>query len=174
MNSAKRGAHLMEDPDSFTLPLISYRPDIDRALDLAIAEINEKTDLNIERAKYRRVTGLVFAIKTQSDIEGSRVRCVKPKSVPPRLPDFVESMKGKAGHLNAVQRSLRNFLQAAKNARANLRRATANYLLVAREVSVIEDHRPASGLFASGGRNAERGMIALRVQDPTAGKRRHP
>jgi plasmid replication initiation protein len=90
------GAHLMEDPDSFTLPLISYRPDIepterledanfrDRALDLAIAEINEKTDLNIDRAKYRRVTGLVFAIKTQSDIEGSRVRYVKPKSV---LPD---------------------------------------------------------------------------------------
>jgi hypothetical protein len=73
---SEAGAHLMEDPDSFTLPLISYRPDIepterledanirDRALDLAIAEINEKTDVNIERAKYRRVTGLVFAIKT--------------------------------------------------------------------------------------------------------------
>ena len=75
---SEAGAHLMEDPDSFTLPLISYRPDIEpterledtnfreRALDLAIAEINEKTDLNIERAKHRRVTGLVFAIKTQS------------------------------------------------------------------------------------------------------------
>ena len=36
-----------------------------RALDLAIGEIKKKTDLNIElesieRAKYRRVTGLVF------------------------------------------------------------------------------------------------------------------
>ena len=42
-----------------------------RALDLAIGEINKKTDLNIElesieRAKYRRVTGLVFSIKAQS------------------------------------------------------------------------------------------------------------
>jgi hypothetical protein len=36
------------------------------------------------------------------------------------------------------------------------------------EESVIEDHRPASSLFVSGGRNAERGMIAPRVQDPTA------
>jgi Domain of unknown function (DUF4158) len=38
---------------------------------------------------------------------------------------------------------------------------------VAKEVSVIEDRRPAR-LFASGGRNAEREMIAPRVQDPTA------
>jgi plasmid replication initiation protein len=42
-----------------------------RALDLAIREINKKTDLNIElesieRAKHRRVTGLVFSIKAQS------------------------------------------------------------------------------------------------------------
>lgn len=42
-----------------------------RALDLAIGEINKKTDLNIElgsieRAKHRRVTGLVFSIKAQS------------------------------------------------------------------------------------------------------------
>ena len=41
-----------------------------RALDVAIAEINKKTDLRIklslmERSKYRRVTGLTFAIKTQ-------------------------------------------------------------------------------------------------------------
>ena len=62
--------------------VITYRPGIepterlkdanfrDRALDLAIAEINEKTDLNIERAKHRRVTGLVFAIKTQSISKG--------------------------------------------------------------------------------------------------------
>jgi hypothetical protein len=40
--------------------------------------------------------------------------------------------------------------------------------LVARKESVIEDHRPARSLFVSGGRNAERGMIAPRVQDPTA------
>ena len=42
-----------------------------RALDLAIGEINKKTDLNIElesieRAKHRRVTGVVFSIKAQS------------------------------------------------------------------------------------------------------------
>ena len=42
-----------------------------RALDLAIGEINKKTDLNIElesieRAKHRRVTGLVFSIKAKS------------------------------------------------------------------------------------------------------------
>jgi hypothetical protein len=41
-----------------------------RALDTAISEINEKTDLNIsleslERSKHRRVTALTFAIKTQ-------------------------------------------------------------------------------------------------------------
>jgi plasmid replication initiation protein len=41
-----------------------------RALDVAIAEINKKTDLRIklssmERSKHRRVTGLTFAIKTQ-------------------------------------------------------------------------------------------------------------
>jgi plasmid replication initiation protein len=39
-----------------------------RALDTAIAEINEKTDLNIsleslERSKHRRVTSVTFAIK---------------------------------------------------------------------------------------------------------------
>ena len=44
----------------------------------------------------------------------------------------------------------------------------SEFFWVAREVSVIEDHRPASGLLVSGGRNAERGMIALRVQEPTA------
>jgi plasmid replication initiation protein len=42
-----------------------------RALDTAIAEINEKTDLNIlleslERSKHRRVTALIFTIKTQA------------------------------------------------------------------------------------------------------------
>lgn len=42
-----------------------------RALDIAIREINEKTDLNIalesvERSSYRRVTMLTFAIKTQA------------------------------------------------------------------------------------------------------------
>ena len=86
--------------------VITYRPDIEpterledanfreRALDLAIAEIDEKTDLNIERAKHRPGNRLGFCDQ-DSDIEGSRVRCVKPKSVPPRLPDFVESMKAK-------------------------------------------------------------------------------
>ena len=41
-----------------------------RALDIGISEINEKTDLNIsleslERSKHRRVTALTFTIKTQ-------------------------------------------------------------------------------------------------------------
>jgi plasmid replication initiation protein len=41
-----------------------------RALDLAIGEINKKTDLDIElesieRAKHRRVSGLVFSIKAK-------------------------------------------------------------------------------------------------------------
>ena len=42
-----------------------------RALDIAIAEINRKTDLNIvldslERAAHRRVTSLTFVIKAQA------------------------------------------------------------------------------------------------------------
>jgi plasmid replication initiation protein len=42
-----------------------------RALDVAIAEINKKTDLNItlqslERSSHRRVTTLTFAIKAQA------------------------------------------------------------------------------------------------------------
>ena len=40
-------------------------------------------------------------------------------------------------------------------------------ILVSREKSVKKGII-VSGLFVSGGRNAERGMIALRVQDPTA------
>jgi hypothetical protein len=41
-----------------------------RALDVAILEINKKTDLriklsSIERSKHRRVVALTFAIKTQ-------------------------------------------------------------------------------------------------------------
>jgi hypothetical protein len=41
-----------------------------RALDVAIAQINAKTDLkikvaSIERSKHRRVVALTFAIKTQ-------------------------------------------------------------------------------------------------------------
>ena len=46
-----------------------------RALDVAIAEINKKTDLkleieSLERAKHRRVTGLNFSIKTQAISNG--------------------------------------------------------------------------------------------------------
>jgi ATP-dependent DNA ligase len=67
-------------------------------LDLAIGEINKKTDLNIElesieRAKHRRVTGLVFSIKAQSTPVS--FRSVKPRSAALRLPDFVEPMKAK-------------------------------------------------------------------------------
>lgn len=45
-----------------------------RALDTAIAEIKEKTDLNIsleslERSKHRRVTSVTFAIKEQAVTE---------------------------------------------------------------------------------------------------------
>jgi plasmid replication initiation protein len=48
-----------------------------RALDTAIAEINKKTDLNIElealeRSKHRRVTMLTFTIKTQAIPNGNR------------------------------------------------------------------------------------------------------
>ena len=46
-----------------------------RALNLAIAEINYKTDLNIavaslERSKHRRVTALTFVIKEQAVPKG--------------------------------------------------------------------------------------------------------
>ncbi|MBV9105381.1 MAG: replication initiation protein [Verrucomicrobia bacterium] len=57
-------------------PPVSIRPNFrQRALDNAIAEINKKTDLrielqSIERAKHRRVTGLVFLVKTQSMPDG--------------------------------------------------------------------------------------------------------
>ena len=47
-----------------------------RALDTAIAEINKKTDLNIElqslgRSKHRRVTILTFAIKEKRVPDGN-------------------------------------------------------------------------------------------------------
>jgi plasmid replication initiation protein len=46
-----------------------------RALDTAIAEINQKTDLNVaiqslERSKHRRVTSVTFAIKEQAMPDG--------------------------------------------------------------------------------------------------------
>jgi hypothetical protein len=46
-----------------------------RAVDTAIAEINRKTDLNIEleslvRSKHRRVTSVTFAIKEQAVPDG--------------------------------------------------------------------------------------------------------
>jgi len=46
-----------------------------RALDTAIAEINRKTDLNIEleslvRSKHRRVTTVIFAIREQPVPDG--------------------------------------------------------------------------------------------------------
>jgi hypothetical protein len=45
-----------------------------RALDVAIAEINKKTDLriklaSIERSKHQRVVALTFAIKTQATLK---------------------------------------------------------------------------------------------------------
>ena len=47
-----------------------------RALDVAIAEINKKTDLNIEiksleQEKQRRVTGVNFVIKEQAVPDGN-------------------------------------------------------------------------------------------------------
>jgi plasmid replication initiation protein len=54
-----------------------------RALDVAIAEINKKTDLNIaleslERSRHRRVTALTFTIRSQAvanaDSKGKRAR----------------------------------------------------------------------------------------------------
>ena len=48
-----------------------------RALDVALREVNTKTDLkiklaSIERLKHRRVVALNFAIKTQSIRKGQR------------------------------------------------------------------------------------------------------
>ena len=63
--------------------VVTYRPDIEpterleaanfreRALDLAIAEIDEKTDLNIERAKHRPVNRL--GLCDQDSIDPERV-----------------------------------------------------------------------------------------------------
>src|SRR5215469_3452735 len=50
-----------------------------RALDIAIAEINRKTDLHIalaalERSSHRRVTALTFAIRTQAVPNGDSMR----------------------------------------------------------------------------------------------------
>ena len=64
-----------------------------RALDTALAEINKKTDLNIElesleRSKHRRVTTLSFAIKAQAvengDSKGKSAKRVRKQrsSVP--------------------------------------------------------------------------------------------
>ena len=46
-----------------------------RAIDVAIAEINKKTDLNIsveslERSKHRRVTSVIFSIEEQAVPKG--------------------------------------------------------------------------------------------------------
>jgi ATP-dependent DNA ligase len=71
-----------------------------RALDIAIAEINRKTDLKIglqslERAKHRRVTAVTFVIEEQA-VPKRVSENVKSRSANPlRLPDFVEPMKAK-------------------------------------------------------------------------------
>ena len=57
-----------ELPAAITEYLAAHRA---RALDTAIAQINQKTDLNIgleslERSKHRRVTSLTFSIKAQA------------------------------------------------------------------------------------------------------------
>jgi plasmid replication initiation protein len=48
-----------------------------RALNVAMPEINAKTDLNIalespERSRHRRITALIFAIKAQAASKGKR------------------------------------------------------------------------------------------------------
>ena len=68
------GLESVKDADGKSIreaPLSLWANFRQRALDLAIGEINKKTDLNIElesieRAKHRRVTGRVFSIKAQS------------------------------------------------------------------------------------------------------------
>ena len=57
--------------DSGRRPCRSGRTFQKRALDVAIAQVNAKTDLkikvaSIERSKHRRVVALTFAIKTQA------------------------------------------------------------------------------------------------------------
>lgn len=64
----------VRDPEGNTIqepPLPIWANFYQRALKPVIAEINAKTDLEIaiesmERKKYRRVTSLTFAIKTQA------------------------------------------------------------------------------------------------------------
>jgi len=77
-----------------------------RALDVAILEINTKTNLKIklastERSKHRRVVGVEPSIKTHAVARGAN-ESVKPRSATPgALPDCVEPMQAKlVGRLN--------------------------------------------------------------------------
>ena len=65
-SSKDMGGRVIKEP-----PLPIWANFRQRALDVAIAEINKKTDLgiklkSIERSKYRRVVALTFAIKAQA------------------------------------------------------------------------------------------------------------
>jgi plasmid replication initiation protein len=68
------GLESIKDPEGNVIqeaPLPIWANFQQRALDVAILEINTKTDLrirlsSIERSKHRRVVALTFAIKTQA------------------------------------------------------------------------------------------------------------
>ena len=72
------GLESVKDPDGNVIqeaPLPVWANFRQRALDIAISEINKKTDLSIaleslEQSKYRRVTALTFAIKAQAIPKG--------------------------------------------------------------------------------------------------------
>jgi plasmid replication initiation protein len=69
-----------------------------RALNVAILQVNTKTDLkiklaSIERSKHRRVVALKFTIKTPVGSQAAN-ETVKPRSATPAaVPDFVEPMQ---------------------------------------------------------------------------------
>ena len=72
------GLESVKDADGNVIreaPLAAWAIFRQRALNLAIAEINKKTDLNIglksvEKAEHSRVAALIFAIKAQTVSKG--------------------------------------------------------------------------------------------------------
>jgi plasmid replication initiation protein len=76
------GLESVKDPDGNVIqgaPLSVWANFRQRALDIAISEINKKTDLSValeslERSKHRRVTALTFAIQSQTIPNGDSKR----------------------------------------------------------------------------------------------------
>ena len=71
IDETNTGSYLRDQLEALEAPLPVWANFRQRALDVAIAEINQKTDLKIklasvERSKHRRVVALNFTIKTQA------------------------------------------------------------------------------------------------------------